>query len=115
MSWKNEELFNRALTIFGVENRLNKFREECCEAAVMVDRLMNNRPDALIDLIDEMADVEITLYHARKIINEEYFCGKDVVREAIDRKMKKFESQVIRAEKKGMSPSEEKKVLEYDP
>ncbi len=97
MEW-NDELFNRALKVFGAKNRLEKFREECCEAAVAVDRLTNNRPSALIDLIDELADVEITLYHAKKIINNEYFSGADVVQEAIERKMKKLEKQVIEKE-----------------
>ena len=95
--YDDDEIFNRALTVFGSENRLNKFREECMEAAVEVDRLNNGRMDALNRLINEMADVSITLEHARKVIK--IWTGFDAVGKAIDRKTQKLIKQVKERER----------------
>lgn len=94
VNYDNDEIFNRAIVAFGVENCLNKFREECCEAAVAVDRLMNGRKDALIDLAYEIADVTITMCHAKRVIESMSDSMRNFIGSAIEEKTKKMVKRI---------------------
>ncbi len=68
MKDNEKQILSRAIKKFGVTSQFQKCREECCELAVALDRLNNDRPGAMENVIEEVADVYITLEQVRIII-----------------------------------------------
>nr|BDI55055.1 MAG: nucleotide pyrophosphohydrolase, MazG-like [uncultured archaeon] len=55
-------LYERAIKLWGIKLQVGVLGEECCELATAVFHyLRGNRPNAITEIIEEIADVEIMI------------------------------------------------------
>jgi NTP pyrophosphatase (non-canonical NTP hydrolase) len=88
-----EDLYRRARELYGVDNQLEMVTEECGELVVALQHFKRpDRPNALVDLIDELADAQIMVEQARLIL------GAEEVDAAVERKLARLLERVAAGE-----------------
>lgn len=67
-----ESIYKEAEEKWGMYSQLNQMAEECSELAVAISHLLRNRPEAIDEIIEEMADVEIMIGQLKYSFGEEF-------------------------------------------
>jgi NTP pyrophosphatase (non-canonical NTP hydrolase) len=89
---KEQELFERALTKYGMESQLGQLQEECAELIVEVSHFKRNRARVGIEnLAEEMADVRIMLNQIEQALHI-----KKLIAEFEERKLRRLEDRIQR-------------------
>lgn len=90
-----EDLYRRARALYGDENQLEMVTEECGELVVALQhRKRSDRPNARVDLLEELADAIIMTEQARLIL------GADEVDAAVAAKLERLRENVEKGEAK---------------
>jgi hypothetical protein len=94
LSIKQHEVLNRAIAIFGKNDRIDKIIEECTELSLALQHLKNKNinSERIYAVCDEIADVTIMLNQAIKIFNEPY--QSKLINDRIDYKIDRLEKKL---------------------
>jgi len=82
------ELFRRALNKWDTKAQMDVLQEECAELIVAVSHYGRKRPECLLDLREELADVYIMV---GQIIE---YLGPDFVEQMVDFKLSKVKEKL---------------------
>lgn len=93
MQDEREELYRKAIHLWGVHAQLAMLQEECAEAIVAVNKCFRNKEGSAADLAEEIADVEIMCEQARIVV------GSDRIDAAKERKISRLKERITSATK----------------
>lgn len=88
-------ILQQAIDHYGVEHQLNKVQEELGELITAISKWRNDK-GTVIDLIDEMADLEI-MYKQLAIILKDYYPHNDIkimVKDQIKLKLERLKQRI---------------------
>ena len=66
----SDQIILKAIQVFGVKSQFEKADEECIELSLAIKRFLSKRPNAMDNLIEEIADAEIMIDQLKIMIEK---------------------------------------------
>jgi len=90
-SEERRKIYKKAIETWGFRAQADVLQEECAELIVAVSHLKRNRPDAIMEVVQELADAyimvgQITEYLGSDLVEHVVNCKLNNVKERLDKK-----------------------------
>lgn len=96
---KKEELYKKAIGLWGVDFQFDMLQEECMELAVAVLHWKRGRPNGFNNFIEEIADVEIILEVTKMILGHDDYKATRRITDTKIKKLKRLKERIEKANK----------------
>ena len=87
------KIFKRAMEAWGFDAQARVCQEECAELIVAISHLSRGREDAMMEVVEELADTYIMVGQIME------YLGPDVVEHVVGSKLKRVEERLNKKEK----------------